>query len=195
VSKRDPRIDAYIAKQADWAQPIFKHLRTVIHEGCPEIEETLKWSSPSFMYHGILCGFAGFKAHAMFGFWKHDLLFKTKLTGAGSFGRITSMDDLPPKREIIALIKKAMVLNEKGVKAPVKHDRPPKPALRTPADFSVALKKNKKAAANYDAFSPSAKRDYVEWITDAKTDATRTKRLATAVEWIAEGKKRMWKYM
>ncbi len=198
MAKRDPRIDAYIAKSADFARPILTHIRAVVHEACPDVEETLKWRNPSFMHHGLLCGMAAFKAHAIFGFWKGTLIQvdKTKsLEAAGSFGRITKVSDLPPKRVLAGYVKQAMALNENGVKAPVKHDRPKKTAIKTPPALRAAISKNKKASAYYDTFSPSAKREYAGWIAEAKTDATRDKRIATAVEWIAEGKQRNWKYM
>lgn len=198
MGKRDSRIDAYIAKSADFARPILTHIRDVVHEACPEVEETLKWRNPSFMHHGLLCGMAAFKQHAIFGFWKGRLIEVDKnksLEAAGSFGRITKVSDLPSKRVLIGYVRQAMALNESGAKAPTKHPRSPKPALLTPAYFTAALKKNKQAAMNYEAFSPSAKREYIEWLTEAKAESTRTKRLATAVEWIADGKKRNWKYM
>jgi uncharacterized protein YdeI (YjbR/CyaY-like superfamily) len=194
MGKRDPRIDAYIAKQAEFAKPILMHLRAVVHEGCPECEETLKWSSPTFMYHGILVGIAAFKQHVAFGFWKHDLVVGGPRRGeAGSFGHITSLKDLPPKREIIELIRKAMKLNEEGVKAPMARKGPRK-AIPMPPDFQASLVKSRKAKKVYDDFSPSAQREYLEWITDAKTGDTRLRRIAQAVEWIAEGKTRNWKY-
>ena len=196
MGKRDPRIDAYIAKQKDFAKPIMKYLRDVIHEGCPDVEETLKWSSPSFMHHGLMCGFAGFKEHAIFGFWKHTLLLKTKQgeRAAGSYGRLTSMDDLPPKRVLLDLVKKAMVLNEKGTVAPRLRSMKAKKSIPMHASFKAALAKSKKAAAQFADFSPSKKLEYLEWIADAKADDTRARRVAQAVEWIAEGKSRNWKY-
>src|SRR6185503_19038554 len=183
MGKRDPRIDAYIAKSADFARPILTHIREVVHEACPEVQETLKWRNPTFMYDGILCGMGAFKAHAIFGFWKGTLIQVDRtrsLEAAGSFGRITQVSDLPPKRVLIGYVKQAMELNANGVKAPVKRDRPPRAALKTPGDLRAALAKKKKAAAAYAAFSPSAKREYAEWITEAKTAATRSKRVATA---------------
>ena len=198
MGKRDPRIDAYIASSADFARPILTHIREVVHEACPDVEETLKWRNPSFIYHGILCGMAAFKAHAFLGFWKGALIQVDRnksLEAAGSFGRITKVSDLPAKRVLIGYVKQAMDLNANGAKAPMKHARLSKAPLRTPADLRAALSTKKKAAATYAAFSPSAKREYVEWISEAKTDATRSKRLATAVEWISEGKQRNWKYM
>jgi uncharacterized protein YdeI (YjbR/CyaY-like superfamily) len=195
MGRRDPRIDAYIARQQDFARPILSYLREVIHEGCPSCEETLKWSSPSFMHHGILAGFAAFKEHVGFGFWKHELLLGERSRDAmGSFGRVTSIEDLPPKKELLALIRKAMELNESGAKAP-RMAKKPRKAIPMPADLRTALAKNKKAKATYDAFSPSHRREYLEWITEAKTQDTRVRRLEQAVAWMAEGKARNWKYM
>jgi uncharacterized protein YdeI (YjbR/CyaY-like superfamily) len=196
LGKRDPRIDAYIAKQKDFAKPILTHLREVVHEGCPECEETLKWNSPTFMYQGMLCGMAAFKEHAIFGFWKWQLVMPDQQyrDAAGSFGKITSVSDLPPKRELLGYIRKAMELNENGVKAP-RAMKPKKASIPMPADLKTALAKNKKAKATYEDFSPSAKREYLEWITGAKAEDTRKRRLQQAVEWMAEGKPRNWKYM
>ena len=191
------QFDAYIAKSPDWAQPILTRLREIVHEACPDVEEELKWSSPSFMYHGIMCGMVAFKEHAAFHFWKGELITGTPLgadgMGAASqFGRMTSVKDLPPKKTLVAYIKKAMKLNEEGVK--VERARKKRPTLAMPADFLSAIKKNKKAFTSYEAFSPSHRREYIEWIIEAKTDATRGKRVAQAVEWMAEGKSRNWKY-
>jgi len=193
----DPRIDAYIEKSADFAQPILKHLRALIHKACPDVSETLKWGMPSFEYKGILCGFAAFKQHATFGFWKQPLMesdaFPKNKTAMGSFGRITSLKDLPSGKVMIGLIHQAMELNEKGVKVPRK-PAAAKKELVIPAELDKALAKNKKARAAFDAFSYSHKKEYVEWITEAKTEPTRNKRLATTVEWLSEGKHRNWKY-
>ncbi|HEU4996847.1 MAG TPA: YdeI/OmpD-associated family protein [Gemmatimonadaceae bacterium] len=195
MGKKDPRIDTYIARQQDFARPILTYLRDVVHEGCPDCEETVKWSSPSFTHHGLLCGFAAFKEHATFGFWKHELVVGSDRGDAmGSFGRLTSVKDLPSKKQLIAMIRKAMELNEQGVTTPraPKGSRPP---IAMPKELSAALSKNKKAKATYDAFSPSHKREYLEWITEARTDDTRQRRVAQAIEWMAEGKARNWKYM
>ncbi len=90
MASKDPRIDAYIAKSADFAQPILKHLRKVVHAGCPKVEETLKWSMPHFDYKGVMCGMAAFKAHCVFGFWKESLIFDSgkapEKTAMRSFG-------------------------------------------------------------------------------------------------------------
>jgi uncharacterized protein YdeI (YjbR/CyaY-like superfamily) len=194
--KTDPRIDAYIDRQADFAKPILRHLRETVHAACPDCEETLKWSSPTFMYRGeMLAGMAAFKQHATFGFWRGSLVVgegDQQMSGMGQFGRLTSIDDLPGRDALEALVKKAMKLTEEGVKAPRnKHKKEP---FSVPHDLRAALDGNPAAAATFDGFPPSAQRDYVEWITGSKRDETRTKRLAQAVEWLAEGKRRNWKY-
>lgn len=196
MPRTDPRIDAYIEKSADFARPVLVHLRKLIHAACPDVAETLKWSMPSFEYKGILCDFAAFKAHCTFGFWKQSLMesdaFPKNKTAMGSFGRITSLKDLPSDKVMIGLIHQAMELNEKGVK--VKKPPAAKKELVVPDDLNKALTKNKKARAQFDKFSYSHKKEYVEWITEAKTEPTRLKRLATTIEWLAEGKSRNWKY-
>lgn len=195
MGKRDPRVDAYIAKQRDFAKPILKLLRDAIHEGCPGVEETLKWRAPSFTYHGILCGAAGFKEHATFGFWKHSLLFGKREDGAwGTFGRLTSVADLPARAKLVAMVRKAAALNESGAKTPRRAPAPKKPIPMHPA-LRAALAKNKAAKANFEGFSPSQKREYLLWISEAKADDTRARRVEQAVAWMAEGKTRNWKYM
>jgi uncharacterized protein YdeI (YjbR/CyaY-like superfamily) len=199
MGNRDPRIDAYIANAAGFAQPILGRLREIVHEACPDAEETLKWGAPSFMHAGgILCMMAAFKQHASFGFWKHALVVGEGVPrdGMGSFGKLTSLKDLPPKKELVALIRKAMRLNEEGVKTPgVRKASTPKPPPVAPDDLAAALKKNRQARTAFEGFSPSQQREYVDWITEAKRDETRQKRLTQAIEWLAEGKQRNWKYM
>jgi hypothetical protein len=198
MGTRDPRIDAYIEKSADFARPILAYLRVVVHEACPTVDETLKWSAPHFDYRGIMCSMAAFNEHCAFGFWKASLVLDDKnpkaQEAAGHFGRLRSVSDLPPKKTLVGYIKKAMALNEQEVQAPRPLKHPKKP-LTAPSYFMTALKKNRKALATYESFPPSQKRDYVAWITAAKGEVTRERRLATAVEWIAEGKPRNWKYM
>ena len=194
MGKKDPRVDAYIAKSADFAKPILKRLRELVHKGCPGVEETIKWGMPAFDYHGILGGMAAFKAHCAFNLWKGSLLGADNRDAMGQFGRITSLSDLPKDSVLVGYVREAARLNQEGVKAPRKPREPKKP-VETPPDLASALKKNAKARATYDAFSPSHKREYVEWITEAKTEETRKKRLGTAIEWMSEGKPRMWKYM
>ena len=204
---RDPRIDAYIEGAAPFAQPILSHVRDLVHEACPQVEETVKWGMPTFVHAGgILCGMAAFKQHASFGYWKHALVVgeggqadtapgdDRPRDGMGSYGKLASLKDLPPKKTLLAHIRKAMKLNEDGVKAPARRKSAPKPPPEAPADLVTALKKNKAAQAAYDAFPPGCKREYVEWIVEAKREETRAKRLAQAVEWMAEGKRRNWKY-
>ena len=197
MGKKDPRIDAYIEKAQPFARPILKHIRKAVHAGCPDVEETLKWGVPHFDYKGVMCGMAAFKEHIRFGFWKSQLLglpASSDGEGMAQFGHVKSLDDLPSEKKLVALVKKAAALNEQGVKAP-RMKSAPKPPLTMPDEFASALNKNNKAQANFEAFSPSHKREYIEWITDAKQEATRARRIATAVEWIAERKARNWKYM
>lgn len=193
----DPRVDAYIKNAAPFARPILTHLRAVVHQSCPEVVETMKWSFPHFDYKGIFCGMAAFKAHCTFGFWKHTLLVEqlpaVDSKGMGQFGRITAVDDLPSAAVLARVIKAAARLNDAGVKVPRKKAAP-KPPIKPPAYFVAALKKNKKARAAFDAFPPSHRREYLEWITEAKTEETRSRRLTQALEWIADGKSRNWKY-
>ena len=197
MASRDPRVDAYIKKAAPFAQPILVRLRDVVHRACPDVVEGTKWSSPHFDYKGIFCSMAAFKAHCMFGFWKHALI-EARLSGAdkqalAQIGRMTSIDDLPDDRALVRIIRTAATLNDEGIKAtraPAKKKAP----LKVPTYFMAAVKKNKKALAAFSEFSPSHKREYVEWVTDARTDDTRDRRLATAIAWMAEGKSRHWKY-
>jgi uncharacterized protein YdeI (YjbR/CyaY-like superfamily) len=195
MGTRDPRVDAYIAKQADFAKPILEHIREVVHTACPEVEEDIKWGSPFFMYHGPLAHMPAFKEHCRFGFWKGTLVAGEDRDSegmTGPFGQLKSVKDLPSKKEMTAYIRKAMKLNEEGIsKAKAKKARP---ELPTPPELTAALAKNKKARANFAAFSPSHRRDYNEWIGEAKREETRTARVKQAVEWIAEGKGRNWKY-
>lgn len=193
----DKRVDAYIEKSADFAKPVLKHLRKLVHEACPDVTETIKWSMPSFEYKGILCGFAAFKEHCTFGFWKHSLLDDKALprqrTAMGSFGRITSLKDLPGDQTLKKLIHDAMKLNEDGVKVrrTVSKEKTP---VAVPEILKQALKADERAAETFDGFPPSCKKEYIQWITEAKTDATRERRLATTMEWLVEGKRRNWKY-
>ena len=195
---RDPRIDAYIDKSAEFAQPILEHIRSIVHSACPHVQETIKWGMPHFDYKGIMCGMAAFKSHCTFGFWKGSLIVKSadnKNTDAmGQFGRLSNLKDLPSKAKIAAYVKAAMKLNDTGVVSPTRAKRQPRAALVMPKDFALAVKRDKRSQATFDEFSPSKKRDYIEWITDAKTEQTRERRIETAVEWLAEGKTRHWKY-
>jgi uncharacterized protein YdeI (YjbR/CyaY-like superfamily) len=195
MGTRDPRVDAYIAKSADFAKPILSHLREVVHAACPEVKEELKWSMPHFSYKGMFAGMGAFKQHCIFGFWKHELIVGNdpKAEEAmGSFGCIRSLADLPSKKVFTAYVKKAKQLNDDGVK--VERKKTPRKALAVPPVLAAALKQNKRALATFEGFSPSQRREYIEWITEAKTEATRTRRLETAIEWMSEGKARHWKY-
>jgi uncharacterized protein YdeI (YjbR/CyaY-like superfamily) len=197
MAKTDPRVDAYIRKAAPFARPILTHLRAVVHTACPHVEETLKWGHPTFMYKGMLGGFASFTQHATFGFWKHALLVaefpKIGKDAWGQFGRLTSVEDLPGEKTLARIVKAAAKLNDDGTKV-ARPKGPKKPPVKAPPDLVAALKKSTKAFATYEGFPESKKRDYVEWLTEAKMDTTRAKRLETAVAWMAEGKSRNWKY-
>ena len=201
MGKKDARVDTYLATSPDFAKPILTYLRDVVHEGCPDLVETMKWSTPTFDHQGILCSMAAFKRHCVFGFWKAPLLtldgkplVKKMESGAGQFGKLTSVKDLPAKSKLLKLVKDAARLNESGVaikRAPRAAARP----VQVPEDLTRALHKNAKAQAVFAAFPPSHKREYVEWIVEAKTPETRQRRLETALEWMGEGKPRNWKYM
>ena len=199
MGTRDPRVDAFIGKAAPFARPILTHVREVVHAACPEVQETLKWSSPAFMYHGILCMMSAFKEHAILGFWKGSLIVDQKGRkfdkAMGNFGRLTDVKQLPSRRVLTSYVKQAMRLNAEGVTALRKTAARRKAPLRTPPDLGAALRRNAKARANWEGFSPSHRREYVEWITEAKRPETRQKRLATTVEWLAVGKSRNWKYV
>ena len=197
----DPRIDAYIKKAAPFAQPILKHFRKLVHATCPDVQETIKWGFAFFDYKGPFCSMASFKEHCAIGFWKAEHMKEAKKMEAnqgssmGHLGRITSLRDLPEDRVIIDYLREAMLLNEQGVKrAPRKKIADPK-SVKIPDYFLKALKLNETATAHFEAFSPGQKREYILWITEAKTEETRNKRMETAVEWISEGKIRNWKYL
>jgi uncharacterized protein YdeI (YjbR/CyaY-like superfamily) len=201
ASKKDSRMDAYIANAAGFAKPILNHLRALVHTACPEVEESMKWSRPHFMYKGMLmCGMSAFKHHVAFGFWLGEMVLgeKGKWTaeteGAGHFGKITSLADLPGDKELLGYIKKAAELNDKGVKRPAPPRIKGNRELVVPDYITAALKKNAKARAAFEAFSYSHKKEYVEWITEAKREETRQKRMETMLTWLTEGKSRNWKY-
>jgi uncharacterized protein YdeI (YjbR/CyaY-like superfamily) len=195
MPSHDPRVDAYIAKAADFARPILEEIRARVHAACPEVEETIKWGMPSFVHAGgILCGMAAFKRHVSFGYWKHALVMgDVERDGMGSYGKMAALQDLPPKATMRADLEKAMRLNEEGVK-PERRKAAARPAPEVPGDLAAALEKQKAAKATFDVFPPGCKREYIEWIVEARREETRAKRLAQAIEWMAEGKRRNWRY-
>lgn len=197
MAKKDPRVDAYIAKAADFAQPILNELRARVHAHCPDVVENIKWGMPAFEYLGPFAGMAAFKKHAVFGFWKHDLIVKDDgkaKEAMGSFGCLTALDQLPTKAQFAKYVKVAMTLNENGVKVERKKTRPKTPVAMHP-DFKRGLAKSPKAKAGFEGLPPGQQREYVEWIAQAKKDETRARRLAHALAWLADGKPRNWKYM
>lgn len=194
----DPRVDAYIEKSNDFAKPILRHIRALVHEACPDMSETMKWSFPHFDYKGMFCSMASFKGHCSFGFWKHSLMDDAALpsekTAMGSFGRITEIADLPDNETMKALIIKAVKLNDDGVKVVKAKPAAERKELVVPDILLEALARDEAAATTFEKFPYSKKKDYVEWIIGAKSEATRDTRLATTIEWLAEGKARNWKY-
>lgn len=194
----DKRVDAYIEKSNDFAKPILQHLRKLIHTTVPDVAETIKWGMPSFEYKGPYCSMAAFKQHCAFGFWKASLMKdankmeKNPFKAMGNLGRIESMKDLPTDKKFAAWLKEAKKLNDDNVKLV----RTVKPAeeVETPPAFLAALKKNKTALKNFENFPPGCRKEYNQWIGEAKTEPTRDKRIAEAMAWIAEGKRRNWKY-
>jgi len=198
MGTRDPRVDAYIARAEPFARPILEHLRELVHRGAPDVVETIKWGMPFFARKKNLCHMAAFKAHCAFGFWTGRIAGATGKEGEamGQFGRIASLEDLPSDRKLVALVREAVALDEREEKTPARPKRPP-PEVEVPEDLQKALRARKHAAARktFEAFPPSHRREYVEWIAEAKTEATRAKRLATTLEWLTEGKPRNWKYM
>lgn len=199
-NKLDPRVDAYIANAAPFARPILKHLRALVHQACPEAVECIKWSFPNFEHHGILCGMAAFKAHCTFGFWHQDMATIVAQDGAksdsamGQFGRIESLDALPDDKRLLRYFREAAKLNESGKPARPRPAPGPKKETVTPDDLVALLQKNTKAAATWDAFTPGKRKEYLEWIAEAKRDETRQKRLKTTLGNLAEGKTLNWKY-
>jgi len=200
MPKRDPRIDAKIKAAPAFARPILAHIRDLAHQGCPVAEETVKWGMPFFTYHDSpLMHMAAFKAHVVLGFWLGRLLMGDKASeeAMGQFGRIASLKDLPADKMILRFIKQAMALTDQGVKNPGRSAEArakPRPPAKPPAFLQAAFRGDAKAAAGFKALSPGKQREYIDWLAEAKTDATREKRLAQALEWMAEGKGRNWKY-
>lgn len=201
MEQYDSRVDAYIAKSADFAKPILTHLRELVHRASSEIKETMKWSSPFFDYEGPVCQMAAFNKHCAFGFWKAALLddpyqiLNQEADTAGSLGRITSITDLPEDEILIQYIQQALLLNKEGIKAPPRPKTPlDKNELGVPTYLTEALNQHHDAKEHFEKFSPSQKKEYITWLEDAKTESTRLKRLNTAIEWVSEGKIRHWKY-
>ena len=206
TTKPDPRVDAYVAKAAPFAQPILAHLRALIHKACPDVEEDVKWGRPFFVHGGtILCNISAFKAHCSFGFWgaeigkvlREDCVLQAG--GMGSLVKIASLKDLPPEKKLVGYIRQAAALIDSGlgdnrIVVARRVVKAPQPPVEVPEEFTAALRRDRKAAAAYAAFSPSCQREYAQWIAEVKRPETRDRRIAQAVEWIAEGKQRNWKY-
>ncbi|MEP7014935.1 MAG: YdeI/OmpD-associated family protein [Verrucomicrobiota bacterium] len=191
-------MDAYIKRAAPFARPILKHLRALVHASCPQVEETIKWQCPSFEHKGLMCGMAAFNNHCAFGFWKTELLFdgdrRADREAMGQFGQITSLADLPSDRTLVSYVRKASKLNEAGIRTARSKPRK-RPPPKVPSYFRTALGKSAKAKNTFENLSPSHKRDYIEWLTEAKRTETRGYRLKMSILWLSQGKPRNWKYM
>jgi len=195
MGEKDARVDAYIERSAEFARPILNHLRSAVHAACPDVAETIKWSMPFFEYKGPLCHMAAFKAHCAFGFWKGRMfLGEQGKDGMGHLGRLTGLRDLPASKILAGHLRRAVELNDAGIKPSAKPRSKEKKDLVVPDDFQKELRKNPKARKNFDGFSYSHKKEYLEWITEAKREETRLKRIQTALDWISTGKPRHWKY-
>lgn len=191
----DPRIDAYLAAAPAFAQPILARLRDDVHAACPGVVETIKWSRPHFLLDDkLLCGMSAFKAHCAFGFWEREGAAPGQAGAMGDYGRITTLADLPARAELRRQIRAAAALLQAGAPRASKPDRAPRAVLTMPEDFAAALAATPAARGHYEAFAPSKQRDYLEWVLEAKREDTRARRIAQAVEWLAEGKARHWKY-
>ncbi len=195
------KIDDYIQKSAEFAKPILKHFRSLVHKSDTEIEETIKWGMPFFDHKGTVCHMAAFKNHCAIGFWKgslmkdpHKVFIRNEEAAMGHLGKVASIKELPSDKILIEYIKEAVKLNEDGVKLPTKKPKEKK-ELKIPDYLASSLKKNKKAQKTFEDFSYTNKKEYVDWLTEAKTESTRNKRLETAIEWMSEGKIRNWKYV
>jgi len=200
MGNKDKRVDDYISKSADFAKPILNHLRKLVHTACPDVNETIKWGFPHFDYKGMMCSMASFKNHCAFGFWKAALMKDAELlksnneNAMGHAGKIENLANLPSDKIIIAQIKEAMRLNDEGIKLPERKTADKKTEITVPDALATELIKYKKASAAFNNLSPSHKREYIEWIEEAKTDTTKNKRILTTIEWLTEGKTRNWKY-
>jgi uncharacterized protein YdeI (YjbR/CyaY-like superfamily) len=199
MGTRDPRVDAYIAKSAPFAQEILTYLRELVHETVPDVQENIKWSFPHFDYKGIFCSMAAFKQHCSFGFWLHHEVMGEDAAdeGMGAVGKVTSLKELPSRTKLKGYLKKAKQLQDAGVKrganAPAKPKSAPKPVV-VPSELRAALSRNAEAKAHFAKMSPSHQREYCEWIAEAKKPETKERRVLKAVEQIAEGKSQNWKY-
>jgi uncharacterized protein YdeI (YjbR/CyaY-like superfamily) len=202
----NPKVDLYIGKAKPFAQPILKHIRTLVHKAVPGVTETIKWSRPFFEYKGvILANLSAFNAHCSFGFWGEEIgavLREANVIqegGMGSLGKITNLEDLPSDKQMLAFLKQAKAFIDSGnhtspIAARHRVVKAPRPTIEAPPEFTTALNANKKASATFHKFAPSCQREYTEWIADAKRPETRDKRIAQAIEWLAEGKQRHWKH-
>ena len=187
----DPRVDAYIEAAQPFARPILTKVRAVVHAAVPDAAETMKWSMPFFTLNGRdVAMMAAFKVHAGVG------IFDGSAMGGGeamsNCGKLATVDDLPA--DLPARLQTAAVLAAQGKPMRAAAPRPPKAEIAMPDDLAAALAAYPAAAAQFTAFPPGARREYLEWVTSAKQPTTRAKRIETTVAQAAEGKRLNWKY-
>jgi uncharacterized protein YdeI (YjbR/CyaY-like superfamily) len=201
MGKKDPRVDTYIIKSQEFARPILEYIRKIVHKACPDVEETIKWGFPHFDYKGMMCSMASFKQHCAFNFWEaaimkdpEKILDLKRENAMGHFGKITSNDNLPKSKIFIQYIKEAAKLNDDEIKLPAKAKFKENNELVIPDYFTNKLKKNINAYISFNGLSYSHKKEYLEWISEVKTEGTRDKKIQTTIEWLAKGKSRNWKY-
>lgn len=195
MATEDPRVDAYIANAADFAQPLLVQFRAAVRQACPEVVEAIKWRMPFFMHRGrMLAHMAAFKAHCAFDIHAGPASRDADKDGEamGVFGRVTTRADLPSKAELVKRLKAGVAVIESGEKTARTPKALPRPPLETPPDLVAALVRNAPARKRFAAFSPSHRREYIEWLMEAKRPQTREKRLAQAIDQITEGKPRHW---
>lgn len=191
---KNKKVDDYILQSQDFAKPILTHLRKLIQIACPQVEESIKWGHPHFEYKGLLCNVAAFNRHCAFGFWKAalmkdaELLTKNNNDAMGHSGKLKSISDLPKDKIIIARVKEAVLLNEQGVHLPAKKHSEKNPEIKVPLLLKNELIKNKEVDQKFNSLSPSHKKEYIEWIEDAKKEETKFKRIASTIKWVMEGK-------
>lgn len=192
----DARVDEYVERAAEFARPILLHLRLLVHQACPEIDETIKWSRPFFVHRGtIIANMAAFKRHCSFGLWGPGMTPLSTDGAGGSLARIESLAGLPEDAAIVAMVRDAIKrVGNTGAAATKGRVKAVSEDIAVPQDLALALAEIDGAIAHFEALSPSCKREYVLWIEEAKRKETRARRVGETARWIAEGKRRNWKY-
>ena len=199
MKRRSSEVDRYIRSSAVFARPVLRRLRTFFHRADPRISETIKWGVPHFEYQGILGSMAAFRKHVSVGFWKGGMIgdeagvFESAGNRKMTMLRMRDVADVPSADLMLVYIRRAVALNERGMRIPARKRTAVRVAI--PSFFSNALRANRKASDVFSRLSRSHQREYVDWLTEAKREETRQRRMATAIKWLSEGKPRNWKYM